>query len=96
MSEMNPTASTNDSNEAAVATKEEREEHLDEPDAKKPKLASTEQKETIVEKLEQRLGGILCCTVCLDLPKSAIYQVGALVFSKSHASEPADEVNFLL
>ncbi|OXA65164.1 Cysteine and histidine-rich protein 1 [Folsomia candida] len=26
------------------------------------------------EKLEHRLGGILCCAVCLDLPKSAIYQ----------------------
>ncbi|CAG7830382.1 unnamed protein product [Allacma fusca] len=28
----------------------------------------------ISEKLEQRLGGILCCTVCLDLPRSAVYQ----------------------
>uniref|UniRef100_W8C098 Cysteine and histidine-rich protein 1 n=1 Tax=Ceratitis capitata TaxID=7213 RepID=W8C098_CERCA len=27
------------------------------------------------EKLEQRLGGILCCAVCLDLPKTAMYQV---------------------
>lgn len=26
-------------------------------------------------KLEHRLGGILCCAVCLDLPRSAIYQV---------------------
>lgn len=26
------------------------------------------------EKLEQRLGGILCCAVCIDLPKSAVYQ----------------------
>lgn len=26
------------------------------------------------EKLEQRLGGILCCAVCLDLPKTAVYQ----------------------
>ncbi|XP_017480607.1 PREDICTED: cysteine and histidine-rich protein 1-like [Rhagoletis zephyria] len=25
-------------------------------------------------KLEQRLGGILCCAVCLDLPKSSVYQ----------------------
>ncbi|XP_076335357.1 zinc finger TRAF-type-containing protein 1 homolog isoform X1 [Tachypleus tridentatus] len=25
-------------------------------------------------RLEQRLGGILCCAVCLDLPRSAIYQ----------------------
>lgn len=27
------------------------------------------------EKLEHRLGGILCCAVCLDLPRAAIYQV---------------------
>ena len=27
------------------------------------------------EKLEYRLGGILCCAVCLDLPKTAMYQV---------------------
>uniref|UniRef100_A0A0K8W0Q9 Cysteine and histidine-rich protein 1 n=2 Tax=Bactrocera latifrons TaxID=174628 RepID=A0A0K8W0Q9_BACLA len=26
------------------------------------------------EKLEYRLGGILCCAVCLDLPKTAMYQ----------------------
>jgi len=26
------------------------------------------------KKLEERIGGILCCTVCLDLPKTAIYQ----------------------
>ena len=29
------------------------------------------------KKLEERIGGILCCTVCLDLPKTAIYQVCA-------------------
>jgi hypothetical protein len=27
------------------------------------------------KKLEDRIGSILCCTVCLDLPQSAIYQV---------------------
>ncbi|CAH0713050.1 unnamed protein product, partial [Brenthis ino] len=26
------------------------------------------------EKLEHRLGGILCCAVCLDLPQAAVYQ----------------------
>ena len=30
---------------------------------------------TNASKLEQRLGGILCCAVCLDLPKSSVYQV---------------------
>ena len=28
-----------------------------------------------MERLEYRLGGILCCAVCLDLPNSAVYQV---------------------
>ena len=27
------------------------------------------------KKLEERIGGILCCTVCLDLPQTVIYQV---------------------
>lgn len=50
----------------------------EEPDIKRkkldgPALASTSQ---ISEKLESRLGGILCCAVCLDLPKMAMYQVG--------------------
>lgn len=30
------------------------------------------------EKLESRLGGILCCAVCLDLPKTAMYQVSSV------------------
>jgi hypothetical protein len=30
------------------------------------------------KKLEERIGGILCCTVCLDLPSTAIYQVSYL------------------
>lgn len=32
-------------------------------------------KVTVDERLETRLGGILCCSVCLDLPSSAVYQV---------------------
>lgn len=27
-------------------------------------------------KLEERLYSVLCCTVCLDLPKASVYQVG--------------------
>lgn len=41
------------------------------PSAKKRKLLD---KETS-DKLEHRLGGILCCAVCLDLPPAAVYQV---------------------
>ncbi|KAI1301557.1 Cysteine and histidine-rich protein 1 -like protein [Halotydeus destructor] len=53
---------------------------MDEPSKKKLKLASglglqeTPQGPKCPDKLEQRLGGILCCAVCLDLPISAVYQ----------------------
>jgi hypothetical protein len=42
-------------------------------------LATTAVLKLRAEKLEHRLGGILCCAVCLDLPRSAIYQVIVLV-----------------
>lgn len=42
----------------------------DEPIAKRPKLG-----EGLSDRLEFRLGGILCCAVCLDLPPAAVYQV---------------------
>ncbi|TMW54201.1 hypothetical protein DOY81_000700 [Sarcophaga bullata] len=51
-----------------------------EPLSKKQKLdhPSTSSSLTVqsaaYEKLESRLGGILCCAVCLDLPKTAMYQ----------------------
>lgn len=44
-----------------------------EPAKKKCKI--DESSEAKQEKLEQRLGGILCCAVCLDLPRTVIYQV---------------------
>lgn len=46
----------------------------DEPEAKRKKLDSAVTSISN-EKLELRLGGILCCAVCLDLPKTAMYQV---------------------
>lgn len=36
------------------------------------------------KKLEDRIGGILCCTVCLDLPQASIYQVRDLSFLCPH------------
>lgn len=45
----------------------------------KEQVASSQTKQQTTEKLEYRLGGILCCAVCLDLPKSAIYQVGYIL-----------------
>ncbi|XP_059048784.1 zinc finger TRAF-type-containing protein 1 homolog [Achroia grisella] len=41
----------------------------DEPVAKKRRMSDKES-----DKLEHRLGGILCCAVCLDLPRAAVYQ----------------------
>lgn len=59
-----------------------------EPNPKKAKLSAGggadvfgrggyggDKQQTASDKLEHRLGGILCCAVCLDLPRSAIYQV---------------------
>ncbi|KAG1661121.1 Cysteine and histidine-rich protein 1 [Nymphon striatum] len=47
-----------------------------EPAVKKQKVDSigTSVEKKCEDKLEMRLNGILCCVVCLDLPKSAIYQ----------------------
>lgn len=36
------------------------------------------------QKLEHRLGGILCCVVCFDLPRSAVYQVSHHQFTLFH------------
>ncbi|XP_060521442.1 zinc finger TRAF-type-containing protein 1 homolog [Cylas formicarius] len=43
-----------------------------EPEAKKRKFSKSGDDKKY--KLEERLGGILCCAVCLDLPRAAIYQ----------------------
>lgn len=50
----------------------------DDSQQQQPKKAKTGAEEE-EKKLEQRLGGILCCAVCLDLPKSSVYQVGHLL-----------------
>lgn len=46
----------------------------DEPPTKKQMLDHPSTSSSVCEKLESRLGGILCCAVCLDLPKTAMYQ----------------------
>lgn len=49
------------------------------PDAKEEEGPQPEKRRKLdketSEKLEHRLGGILCCAVCLDLPPAAVYQV---------------------
>lgn len=63
-----------------------------EPNPKKAKLSvgdvfgrgggggmGNDKQQSASEKLEHRLGGILCCAVCLDLPRAAIYQVRSVL-----------------
>lgn len=59
---------------------------FDEPEAKKQKMdTSVKNKPKKLEKLESRLGSVLCCAVCLDLPrKTAMYQVSNTLFSYEH------------
>jgi hypothetical protein len=47
-----------------------------EPEAKKRKLEVSEKEPDY--KLEERLNGILCCAVCLDLPPLAVFQVDSV------------------
>lgn len=52
-------------------------DNLDEPEAKRKKFDHPLRlkKNEKLDKLENRLGSVLCCAVCLDLPKTAMYQV---------------------
>ncbi|XP_063366841.1 zinc finger TRAF-type-containing protein 1-B [Cydia amplana] len=66
--ESEPVPSASTESEIAAAPPDEKDEEGPLPE-KRRKL----DKETS-EKLEHRLGGILCCAVCLDLPPAAVYQ----------------------
>lgn len=48
-----------------------------EPEKKRRRISQSIDCGGVKNKLEERLGGILCCAVCLDLPKAAVYQVSA-------------------
>ncbi|KAG5319907.1 CYHR1 protein, partial [Acromyrmex charruanus] len=65
---------------AAVVAAPLREEHdkpedFHEPDKKRRRTVRAEDAAKTEQKLEHRLGGILCCAVCLDLPRAAVYQI---------------------
>lgn len=65
------TASSSD-----VSTDIEPVEDSMEPSSKKLRMSSGKSGcDAECSGLEERLNGILCCTVCLDLPTSAMYQV---------------------
>lgn len=77
--------------QASVSSQSNKDNNSDEPNSKKTKFGhqyfknqslsdtpTSNSKENLFiahKKLEERIGGILCCTVCLDLPHTAIYQV---------------------
>lgn len=61
-----------DNNNTSSMSKQQQKE-FDEPESKRQKL-DTSMKGKKFEKLESRLGSVLCCAVCLDLPKTAMYQ----------------------
>ena len=56
--------------EGAIRVEDTSEKENIEPPEKKPRLESKKH-----VKLEARLNDILSCTVCLDLPKKAVFQV---------------------
>ena len=55
----------------------EKTDEFAEPEVKRRKLIPKEAEES-KNRLEDKLGGILCCAVCLDLPKAAVYQVSQI------------------
>lgn len=65
----------NNNNSSNSNQEQENTADTDEPEPKRKKLDKPKLSSKLVEKLEARLGGILCCAVCLDLPRTAMYQV---------------------
>ncbi len=55
---------------------DEENNEVEEPLHKKQKTSSNKK---AAYNLEDRLNGILCCAVCLDLPMVAVYQVGKFI-----------------
>ncbi|KMQ85665.1 cysteine and histidine-rich protein 1-like protein [Lasius niger] len=53
----------------------EKPEDFHEPDKKRRRTTRADETAKTEQKLEHRLGGILCCAVCLDLPRAAVFQV---------------------
>ena len=75
-----------DNNNTSSMSKQQQKE-FDEPESKRQKL-DTSMKGKKFEKLESRLGSVLCCAVCLDLPKTAMYQVSTTNFHPIKSQNP--------
>ncbi|PNF15935.1 Cysteine and histidine-rich protein 1-like protein [Cryptotermes secundus] len=66
-----PEASSSSGEPSDIQENDKAEEFI-EPEKKRRKICKIPDGKS--DKLEQRLGGILCCAVCLDLPRAAVYQ----------------------
>lgn len=75
MSESEAASSTSNNDQILETESVEKRDEFAEPDAKKRKVSNNKCGDDKKCNLEDRLGGILCCAVCLDLPRAAVYQV---------------------
>uniref|UniRef100_A0A336KRP9 CSON014189 protein n=1 Tax=Culicoides sonorensis TaxID=179676 RepID=A0A336KRP9_CULSO len=76
-----PTNNNNNNNNSSNNQDQENTTDTGEPEPKRKKIDTpVKASSKMVEKLEARLGGILCCAVCLDLPRTAMYQVIILYY----------------
>nr|CAD7456790.1 unnamed protein product [Timema tahoe] len=71
-----PEAASSSGEPSDVPENDDKIEEFLEPANKRRKLMKSADGKT--DKLEYRLGGILCCAVCLDLPRTAVYQTRGL------------------
>lgn len=87
-------AATTATNAVTTPLREELDKTEDfEPDKKRRKTTTTQRADDATkteQKLEHRLGGILCCAVCLDLPRAAVYQVSPSSASTRDIDTPRD------
>lgn len=72
MSELEPTTSSSEITSQGIEEMDKQDDFA-EPEIKKRKISNNPEEK--IYNLVERLGGILCCAVCLDLPRTAIYQV---------------------
>lgn len=73
---------------APLREEHDKPEDFHEPDKKRRRTTRAEDTAKTEQKLEHRLGGILCCAVCLDLPRAAVYQVGLASCPPSPSPDP--------
>lgn len=76
MSDAEAASSSSDPNAADMQDAAGKGDAFVEPEKKRRRVSQSVDRAK--NKLEERLGGILCCAVCLDLPKAAVYQVSRL------------------